>query len=333
MTTEHLPVEAADAGAQPVNAPVAPAPAPGRDVATVQADLLKIMDDLDSNTDWTRREQLIETRGRLRQELDALERKAKPTVDAAKLAAAEKKDSPAEGEKHPDPSLSDFGKVEIQVPEALSQGHKEEAAVFAQDVGALAVTAGIDQQTAQTIFEYAVDLAALEAPDSWDANDPGAAVGTLAVRYGAEAAGQIVKDAQAATRKLGPSVGAWLDQTGLGNAPSVLEALAAYGRGEFGRSPADAAAELKKLRQSPGYANGERATVNRARLLSAIAARGQNAEAETPKKGAASAPTSRDRIEGQIKALRANPAYLDRDSPSHKEVVAQVAELYRKLDG
>jgi hypothetical protein len=85
------------------------------------------------------------------------------------------------------------------------------------------------------------------------------------------------------------------------------------------------------VRQSKEYQAGDRATVNRMRLLSAIAARGQNAEAETPRRGAAPAHTSRDRIEGQIKALRANPAYFDRDSPSHKEVVAQVTELYRKM--
>jgi hypothetical protein len=80
----------------------------------------------------------------------------------------------------------------------------------------LAVTAGIDQTTAQTLFDYAVDLAALEEPGSWDSNDADPTMGTLAVRYGAEAAGRIVKDAQAAVRKLGPSVGAYLDQTGSG---------------------------------------------------------------------------------------------------------------------
>jgi hypothetical protein len=326
MTTEHHGPEALDAGAAPVNAPVAPAPAPGRTSADVTADLLKVAEALVDNTDWSKRDQLLEKRGRLRQELDSLTPK-KPLYDEKKLAA----EKGAEEAKHDDPSIKDFGEIEIQVPAALSQGHQEEAAVFAQDVSALAVTAGIDQTTAQTLFDYAVDLAALEEPGSWDSNDPDPTMGTLAVRYGAEAAGRIVKDAQAAVRKLGPSVGAYLDQTGLGNAPAVLEALAAFARGEFGRSPADAAKELKKVRQSKEYQAGDRATVNRMRLLSAIAARGQNAEAETPRRGAAPAPTSRDRIEGQIKALRANPAYFDRDSPSHKEVVAQVTELYRKM--
>jgi hypothetical protein len=70
----------------------------------------------------------------------------------------------------------------------------------------------------------------MEAPGSWDALDPSATMGTLSIRYGAEGAKRIVADAQAGTRKLGAKVGAWLNETGLGYSPAVLDALAAFAR-------------------------------------------------------------------------------------------------------
>ena len=90
---------------------------------------------------------------------------------------------------------------------------------------------------------------------------------------------------------------------------------------------------MTKLRASKEYMAGDHATVDRVALLHKLAARGQSNELAVPKRGAAPAPTSQEKIQARIKDLRANPAYLDRDSPAHKEVVAQVAELYRKLDG
>jgi hypothetical protein len=93
-------------------------------------------------------------------------------------------------------------------------------------------------------------------------------------------------------------------------------------------SSADAQKEISKLRQGKQYMAGDPLIVDRVKLLHKVAARGQESnELAMPRKGAAPPPSAQERIQAQIKALRANPAYLERDSPSHKEVVAQVAEL------
>ena len=199
MTTESHSPEVLDAGAAPVNAPVAPAPAPGRDVTTVQADLLEIAQALEDNTDWTKREQLMEKRGRLRHELEAIERAKKPLYDEKKLAAAEK---PKQGEQA-DPTEPEFRAFEpdpayqLEVPSDLNQEQTEIAQGYAEEVGVLAQAAGIPATEAQTLMEFAFDMD-LRGPEGIDGSNPRESISVLSNRYGEEAAKRIVADAQSA---------------------------------------------------------------------------------------------------------------------------------------
>jgi hypothetical protein len=333
MTNEIHNASSLDDGAQPITPSPAPSPssAPARDVAAVQADLLKLADQIEENREWWKREELLDKRGRLRQELDSLTPK-KPLFDEKKLAAAEQQDAPAEEQQ-----TAEGEGYKLEVPTDLNQEQQEIAQGYAQDIGLIAAEAGIPMEQAQDLMAYAFDQD-LSGVEGVDGSNPTETISVLTNRYGKEAVDRLVADANAAVRRLGPSVRAWLetpDEVGrsLGNLPAVILTLAAHQRGDVRLSPADAQREITKLRQGKLYASGDPMTVDRVKLLSKVAARGQSTEMEMPatKKGAAPAPTSRERIEGQIKALRANPAYLDRESPSHAEVVAQVTDLYAQL--
>jgi hypothetical protein len=167
----------------------------------------------------------------------------------------------------------------------------------------------------------------------------------LARDNGHEEASRIIKDAQAATVKLGPKLDKFLNSTGLGNDPSVLYALAAWKRGDLKVSPAKAQAELEKMTRDPkgAYRNvndpNHKSAVARANILYAITAKAEaKAEArkaaEPSKPRAKSANESRNAdLDAQIKAINADPDIRRRDSPRYKELAAKARALYEQRYG
>ena len=107
---------------------------------------------------------------------------------------------------------------------------------------------------------------------------------SLNVRYGANAEA-IVRDAQAAVRRLGQDVVAYLNHTRAGNDPGTLFALAEFHRGTTRLSKAGAHKELAKIRASKEFQRGDRYTVDRGRLISAIAYQGDKSEVKAPREG------------------------------------------------
>jgi hypothetical protein len=267
-------------------------------------------------------------------------RKAKEEADkkaAAESAASAKRAKDAVEELvRQDSELSDEERPggteprEIEVKN-VSAEHRAEAEQFAADMGAIAADVGIPAEEAQTLYDYAVDLG-LTSTQGLNLNNQEECLQSLHTQYGPNVSAAIVRDAQAAVRRLGQNVAAYLNVTGLGNAPSVLLTLAEFHRGTTKLSKDAAMRELTKLRGSKEFQSGQRYAVDRGRLLSAIAHRGDRNELKAPNQVVPSARTqARSKIEARIKELRSHPAYFDRSHASHKEVVAQVSELYGQL--
>lgn len=335
MTTEQHNADALDAGAPPVAAPAAPAPAPGRTSADVTADLLQVAEALEDNRDWSRRDELLEKRARLRQELDGLQ--PKPALyDEKKLAAAERKDASADEQQPEQEQTAEGEGYKLEIPTDLNREQQEIAQGYAQDIGLIAAEAGIPAEQAQDLMAYAFDqdLAGVEGVDGSNATET---ISVLTNRYGKEATDRLIADSVAAVRRLGPSVKAWLetpDEFGrsLGNLPAVILTLAAHQRGDVRLSPAAAEREIRKLRQGKLYASGDPLTVDRVKLLSRVAARGQESnELALPKRGPAPTPSAQEKIQARIKELKTLPSYWDASHASHKEIVNQVASLYAQL--
>ena len=160
-----------------------------------------------------------------------------------------------------------------------------------------------------------------------DLQDVAACRTALKMRYGAAADG-IVRDAQAAVKRLGVNVARYLDETSAGNAPGVLIALAEFHRGSTRLSPEAAQKELTKLRSSKEFWAGERYAVDRARLLANIAARGTSREMAMPTK---QTPVAKSAAQSELEKLRRDPSYFDRYAPNHKVVAARVAELMKQI--
>src|SRR5262249_57214467 len=298
-----------------------------RDVNAVKAELLEVTTALVDGTDWTKREELNQRRQALYSELDKLGKQPVLYTDTG-----EREQAPEE----PQDRQSGQG-YELEIEETITGTHREEATEYAADLGLLGREAGLSQDTTQSLFDLVADL---ELTDTSGVNgcNPDETMTVLSNRYGAEAAKQLVADCQSAVKRLGPAIRDYLDQpldamgARLGNAPSVIIALAHLHRGDLNLTPAQAQSEVTKLRQSKGYTAGDRAIVDRVRVLSRIAARGQTNELKGPNQFVPSAKTQgRKQIESKLAELRRSQAYFDKSRPEHREVVAQVQALYSQL--
>jgi hypothetical protein len=134
---------------------------------------------------------------------------------------------------------------------------------------------------AQRLYDLAVDLA-LTDPSGVDLSHRDACMNVLRMRYGNERAEKIVGRAQAAVRQLGPKVSRWLDDTGLGNSPAVLFALAEIGGGASRMSKQEAARKLALVRADGKYQSGDKYAVDHAAFLARIAYETED-EFEAPK--------------------------------------------------
>ena len=322
MTTENMNTEQPQPSSEPT---------PPRDAATIKNELLEVTNALIENTEWWRREELNTKRQTLYAELDALKSGAAP---AKRAAGAEQ---PRDGEGEPEQQQPAGHGYELTVDETITGTDREEATEYAADVGLLGRDAGLSQDVTQGLFDLVADLQLTDTSGVNGCNSD-ETLAMLSNRYGVEAAKRLIADCQAAVKKLGPGIRQYLDQpmdamgARLGNMPSVVIALAHLHRGDLNLTPAQAQAEITKLRQSKGYVGGDRATVDRVRVLSRIAARGQSRELKGPNQVVPSAKSqTQSATKQELTRLQADPAYIRRDHPGHKAVVARVKELYAQL--
>jgi len=121
-------------------------------------------------------------------------------------------------QRHPEPGAEDTLKVTVPLT-------PEQAAIadtYAQDVSTLARETGADPGQVGALFDYAVSEA---LQDVAEVTDPNACMNVLRTRYGSATDG-LVDDARGAVASLGPQVKDFLEQTGAGNSPGVIAALA-----------------------------------------------------------------------------------------------------------
>src|SRR5262249_53270723 len=132
--------------------------------------------------------------------------------------------------------------------------------------------------------------------------------------------------AQKTARSLGPAFIGWLNRTGAGNSPAMLETLAAWGEGTMSMKPAEAKALLAEMRadvkgplRNASHA-GHRAAVAKARILSLHVAGVEDGkggidrkistmqDAERTKEGTQSSET--EKLDEEIKRIRMDPQYF-----------------------
>src|SRR2546425_10296965 len=150
--------------------------------------------------------------------------KSKP---APKPAEGEGPDEEQPTEQHQEEAEEPQGeKTEsgLTVPVLFPQEFREETTQNIEIAGQLATEIGMEQGTVQEIVDFAVGSAVTDESHV-DLADADACRVVLNTLYGDEAP-KIVQDAQKAVQRLGPKVAEYLDNTSLGNAPSVLLALA-----------------------------------------------------------------------------------------------------------
>ncbi len=314
MTTEH----------PNPNPEPTPDPQP-RDQAAVKDELLKVTNELLDNTEWWRRDELIGKRQALYAELEKAPAKADDQPKA--------KDGDGGQQPKSDADQQPAGEYEIKVPDTLVASDREEAAHFAADAAEIGREAGIDQPTMQVLYDFITDMQLTRGVEVLNLSNATECVTVLQNQYGPEA-DAIIRDAQAGARMLGPKGRMYLDGTGLGNAPSVLVALAHFYRGDFKLSPESAQAELTKVRSSKAYQAGDRSAIDRGRLLGMLATRAGGELLPPKAQHGGGVPFAKAQsVNAELTKLRMDPAYWDKSAPNHKVTVARVHELMRQLHG
>jgi hypothetical protein len=300
-----------------------PEPAPARTSEQIKDALLANATALEENTEWWRRDELIGKRAALYAELE----KAPPAkTDEQKPAVKD-----GDGGEEQKATADEQGEYEIRVPIRCRRRIERKPSTSRRDAAEIGREAGIDQPTMQTLYDFITDVQVTCGVPDLDLSNPTECVNVLHNQYGAEA-DAIIRDAKAGAKMLGAKGRMYLDATGLGNAPSVLVALAHFYRGDFKLSPESAQAELTKLRSSKGYQAGERSPVDRGRLLGMLATRaGGDLLPPKPQRGGGSAKPQDTNAE--LTKLRMDPAYWDKSAPNHKATVARVHELMKELYG
>ena len=158
---------------------------------------------------------------------------------------------------------------------------------------------------------------------------------------------------RAAVKRLGPAFSAYLDETGLGNHPGALEALAAYGRGDLTLTKADARAKLDALMKSSRFTAPKSTTEARKQAavvrnlhkiansvddvapardpFAAMKARHSAAPAAA---SAATPPDTRESIRRELHTMMADRrgALMTASHPDHKAAVQRMHTLLAKLN-
>jgi len=136
------------------------------------------------------------------------------------------------------------------VPEETPREHIERVEGFIADFAPIMRGLNIPVADVQDVVEFAVSLAVTDR-SGVSLEDSDACITVLQNTYGRAETEKIIADAKAAAQRLGPKMLDWLDETQLGNDPSVLYALAAWKRGDLKMSASKAQTKLDKLTRDP----------------------------------------------------------------------------------
>ena len=138
--------------------------------------------------------------------------------------------------KHPEPSQPEPGGSPVYEPLVpLSETQAAIAQDYAADLHGLDV-AGVSVEQKGTFLDFAISGA---LRDNVDLRDEAQCFQVGRTRHGSAWDG-LVDDSRRAVVALGPQVKDYLEQSGVGNSPSVIEALAMWQRGHFKLSPQEA---------------------------------------------------------------------------------------------
>jgi hypothetical protein len=199
-------------------------------------------------------------------------------------------------------------------PKVVSESHQ----TWLGDFQNIAPTSGIDARTAQDILEIAVDGAVHVGDHGIDIENSTPEEGRIAMErtFGAEAAKGLIENAQRYVKAHGGKDGplaTWLTETGLGNAPEIVTALAFASSAYFKLSPEKAQGEIDKIMQTKEYGQGSKLAVLKLQALSRVANRNSQsledqlnsaarAKASAPAVPAV-APADRSKLEAESKDL------------------------------
>ena len=136
------------------------------------------------------------------------------------------------------------------MPEETPREHIEKVEGFIEDLAPITRELNIPVADVQDVVEFAVSLAVTDR-SGVSLEDSDACITVLQNTYGRAETEKIIADAKAAAQRLGPKMLDWLDETQLGNDPSVLYALAAWKRGDLKMSASKAQTKLDKLTRDP----------------------------------------------------------------------------------
>jgi hypothetical protein len=325
MTTENLPITAADA---PKPEPVAPAGPPAG-----YLNGLDITDEMIDGASWRDKDKLVVARATAREaqriaaekvkaESDASSKRAKDAVDAL---VKKDKETPEDEKPTTDPAKQGY---DLTIPEVGADKQQVLNDTVA-DVSQLGAEAGIDPGELQQLVNVATDFA-LDEPEGIDYSNIDECVNVLRGIWG-EDYDKRVAVVNEQVKQWGPEVEHYLNATGIGNSPGVVRAIYEHAtRGKM--TGAKAIEAIAKIQGDPKHAywKGDKKAIAEMRMLQEVS----NKHAAKPTGGRTVEGTATtSEIEQAIAAIRANPDYTSLDSRKRKPLVAQMAALQAQIHG
>jgi hypothetical protein len=245
------------------------------------------------------------------------EKKARLEREEAKERAAQPQPEPEPREEERAPRAPHELKVPEWVDEkAITEAHQTWASDFAQ----VSSTAGIDATTAQDLLDFAADGAVHIGSHGIEVEHSTREEGQDAMNriFGEKHASGLIENAQRYVKahggKDGP-LGSWLTESGLGNTPEIITALAFAQVNYFKMSPARAQEGLDKIMQSPEFRRGDKLSVLKASAL----ARSANRNSLSP--------------EAQLDAIASRPQRSAAPAETEKVSVATARDKLSKMIG
>jgi hypothetical protein len=225
----------------------------------------------------------------------------------------------------------------LTVPLETPRENYEEVEGYLSELGGMAQETGVQSDELQDAVDFAMSLAVSDPSRIDYAGNPQASIASLERMLGREQAAQIISDARAAVSKLPRAFEDFLNSTGLGDDPSVLMAIACYGRGVFRQSAEDAQRELDEMKRDPrgpyrdANHSAHKSAVIRANLIYQRLAKAEKRAASSRNaEPSSSANAKKASLERELKAAIADKDYRH-PGPNHAAAVSRVEGLYRAL--
>jgi hypothetical protein len=224
--------------------------------------------------------------------------------------------------------------------ELLPSEYHEPAAQLATDLEALGEDKGYSRELVQTALDAGIDIF-MSGERDLGVDTREKCINVLTTKYGEEAASELIRQAHAQAKHLGPAAMKWLDESGIGNSPAGIAVLAAQYRGDLAMSPDAAKSLIKDLRSGP-KAN-DKAVIDRVRILSRVANPKGAPKAEQPSAPSyfSTSPSGHpvstlsplttgrqaQSLEAQLNEINLNPDLYSSDATKRKPLIARRAQL------